>query len=964
MTTCDTGRAKAQGVDTARGWIRLLALAAAAALWMSGCGGGGSGGDGGAAPPAGGVTLSGTVTVQALSRVDSDTNDPDAPVTRNDDPASAQVLDAPAVLGGHVAAPGSLSSRFGPDGDPFDVFRVDLAAGQRVRLEFLASTSRDFDLGLFDLDGELVDASTSPISAIETVTAPADGGYFVVVQAFAGEGNYRLVVPPAPVTGARSDERSDAGDPSPTRLDGSAVSRRATDDGGRRAPAAAVLPDAFIVRPAQTASDDALPLSGRVERDAARALAAEMLAAGFEPASTSAAQAARRDVVVGRGADGAPGEAALAAGVEQRWRLPPERREQALRALGLPPEARARLHAPEDRDVTFDARWQALMVAKRLMQHPAVEAATPDLWLQTQASNDPLRPFQWAHDRMAVAEAWRETRGGRSPDPVIVAVVDTGVFLAHEDLRDRLVSGYDFISDPERARDGDGIDPNPDDPGDSPRPGESSWHGTHVAGIVAATADNALGVAGIAPEAQVMPVRVLGVGGGTLFDVLQGIRFAAGLPNDSGTLPPQAADIINLSLGGGVADPVSEALFREVAARNIVVVAAAGNFARGEVEFPARYDDVFAVGASDARGQRAPYSNFGAGLDLLAPGGDLRQTVDGASGGVVSTLVDDRSGTRRSDYGWYQGTSMAAPALAGVLALGRAIKPDLSPAEVRTLLESGALTNADVRTDASGWGELDAFVAVSRIRALASGEPLPNRLVASAALVDFGPVEVSRTLRLRNPGATGPVTFSVSADWLTVSPLAVDARGLGDYQLRVNRSLLAPDSRVETEVTFSQPDTTPVTVRVRAERSATTLNDSVGRAYVLLLDEQAEVVDAVAIATSSGRASFEFRDVAPGRYRLVAGTDMNGDLFICDPFEACGAYPTGSLPEAFDVTGDRANLDFTVGFVPSLLSGASEPSTDAGADSRDRGLWRPPTDRQMRAEGATRRLWPGHVGVR
>ncbi|MFN4263714.1 MAG: S8 family serine peptidase [Thioalkalivibrionaceae bacterium] len=1021
-----------EGAANRRSWRRFrsgplpivgLCLLALSLAGLTACGGGG--GDTAAPPPEPQPqpeplpqpepqpdprpgTISGELAVQALNRVDLDTNDPDAPAVRNNSSANAQPLDAPSIVGGHLAAPGSRDSRFGADGDPIDAFRVELTANQRVRLEFDATSSRDFDLFLADAAGRVIELSDSGDSPVEEIIVPQSGSFFIVAAAFSGSGNYRLTVGTGGV-GATGDAQrssdSDGDDRSATdamgisqhgsgyRVDGGSVS---LTDGGAASTFGQVIPGAFIVRPAIAeplpaamhadpsavgssaqsdggVNDGGLKNPQRVSQ-AAAVVASQMLAMGFEAASASAREAAvlaRSNVASDSGRPGSASawrsadHANLSSfAVEQRWVLPADRRAQALSVLGLELTSIGE-RIGTDAGLWFDEFWQARQIAKRLMGLPAIAAVTPDVMLQTLATNDPLRQFQWAHDRMAVSEAWTVTRGGRSGRPVIVAVVDTGVFLAHEDLQGRLTPGFDFVSDVVRARDGDGIDPDPDDPGDSPRRGESSWHGTHVAGIVAANANNGRGVAGIAPEVLVMPLRALGAGGGSLFDVLQAIRFAAGLPNDSGQLPQQIADVVNLSLGGGVADPVSAALFRDLAARNVLVVAAAGNFARSPVEFPAAYDDVFAVGASDALGGRAPYSNFGSQLDLVAPGGDLRQTVNGAPGGVVSTLVDDRSGERRSDYAWYQGTSMAAPAFAAVLALGRSIKGDLSPAEVRALLASGAFTNSSRRSDELGFGELDALQGVTSVLALARGEPLPNRLSVSSTVIDFGSTEVVRTLIVRNPGAIGRANVSIepAVPWLSVRPLSLDDLGRGEYELRVDRSQISAGDRVATQVLASQPGTEPAVVRVLAERANTTLRDSVGRAYVLLVDSHDEIVDQAVVSTfQQNRGRFEFSNVPPGRYRLVAGTDMNGDFFICDPFEACGAYPTGSLPESFTVDGDRSDLDFSVGFD---VSGALNSSmVDVDAEPGRRSLARPRVGQEQprRLDDAgdrSRALWPG-----
>jgi serine protease len=507
--------------------------------------------------------------------------------------------------------------------------------------------------------------------------------------------------------------------------------------------------------------------------------------------------------------------------------------------------------------------------------------------------------------------------------PVVVAVVDTGVFLDHEDLRTRLLSGYDFV----RMR------PGGDDPGDSRRRGESSWHGTHVAGIAAATTDNGIGIAGVSWGAEILPVRVLGEGGGTVYTVLQGVRWAAGLENDSGTVPTRPADVINLSLGGGGFAPAEQALFQEIAARGILVVAAAGNSA-SEVTFPAAYEGVFAVGATDAGAERAYYSSGGDLLDLVAPGGDLRfdRTGDGYPDGILSSVVDDLSGTRRSAYGFKQGTSMAAPMVSGVFALARSLNASLDANALRGLLEAGRLAD-DLGPPgwdrATGWGQINAARMVEAVVQDGSLPPPPPSVSVLPRSLEFGFTlsSLEFVLRAGLGGGARVLEIQGSAPWLEVAPTAVDALGLGAYRATLRRDALA-DGTYASALTVRFEGLPDLVIPVSAQVVTPDLaSDSVGRIYVLLEDARGIPLAERALEPENGRYRFRFEGVAPGRYRLFGGSDMNGDFFICDPGEACGAYPTISLLEWFEVDGDRSDLDFSVGFRPFARS-ALEASVD------------------------------------
>ncbi|HEY7776303.1 MAG TPA: S8 family serine peptidase, partial [Kineobactrum sp.] len=175
-------------------------------------------------------------------------------------------------------------------------------------------------------------------------------------------------------------------------------------------------------------------------------------------------------------------------------------------------------------------RWETLLSIKSMRGAAGVRHAEPNYRLRpTFEPDDSVLPLQWHYPLVALPAAWDTTTGDSS---VIVAVVDTGILSGHPDLAGQWVAGYDFVRDPTVAADGDGIDPNPEDPGSTGNPAASSFHGTHVAGTIAAAGNNRIGVAGTAWNSRVMPLRGLGNDGGTSYDVAQAVRFAAGLPND------------------------------------------------------------------------------------------------------------------------------------------------------------------------------------------------------------------------------------------------------------------------------------------------------------------------------------------------------------------------------------------------------------------------------------------------
>ncbi|MCC3302096.1 S8 family serine peptidase [Arthrobacter sp. zg-Y895] len=341
---------------------------------------------------------------------------------------------------------------------------------------------------------------------------------------------------------------------------------------------------------------------------------------------------------------------------------------------------------------------ESTAVVAALADNPEVEYVEPDVLL-TAASvdpNDPYYPDQWdLWEPLAganVAAAWEATRG----EGQIVAVVDTGI-TDHSDLNAQMLPGYDLISDAAQARDGDGRDSNAQDEGDWHDPGRcgltyserSSWHGTHVAGTVAATSNNGKGVSGVAPLAKIVPVRVLGECGGWMSDITDGIIWAAGgsLPNVP--VNPHPARIINVSIGGNnTCSKTSQAAMDYAKSRDAIVIVAAGNNNRPvSTSQPANCQNVLAVGATGRDGTRAPYSNHGPGIDIMAPGGN---TSKSPGGGIVSTLNDGGQAPENEAYAYYQGTSMAAPHVAGAVALMLSADGALTAAEIESRLTTTA----------------------------------------------------------------------------------------------------------------------------------------------------------------------------------------------------------------------------------------------------------------------------------
>jgi serine protease len=342
------------------------------------------------------------------------------------------------------------------------------------------------------------------------------------------------------------------------------------------------------------------------------------------------------------------------------------------------------------------------------------------------APNDPLLAQQWALtdtvSGIGAEAAWGIATG--LPD-MTIAVIDTGI-LPHPDLDGRVLPGYDFIADPAVARDGDGRDADPRDEGDWNDAGEcggmpaqaSFWHGTFVAGLIGANADNGIGIAGVNWRSRILPVRALGKCGGTMDDVLAAMMWAAGVPIDGVPVNTTPARIINMSLGGyGACDNAVQEAVDTALAQGAMVVVSAGNASDLAANYaPGNCGGVINVGAIGRGGDLASYSNFGGRVDLMAPGGDIDAAGDDA-GFMVSTANDGTTVPVNPAYAEGVGTSFSAPLVSGTLSLMLARNVNLTPGRALSILTGstrdfigGTRCNAP---SVCGTGLLDAGIAVA-----------------------------------------------------------------------------------------------------------------------------------------------------------------------------------------------------------------------------------------------------------
>ena len=414
----------------------------------------------------------------------------------------------------------------------------------------------------------------------------------------------------------------------------------------------------------------------------------------------------------------------------------------------------------------------------------SIIAVEPDIRVSAaSAPSDPGFPSQWdmsdagagaADYSVHAPGAWEITTGSSA---LTIAVLDTGI-TTHSEFSGRIVAGYDFVSNSYQANDGSGRDGNPSDPGDWVTSAEatknggpffgckieaSSWHGTHVAGTIGATGNNAAGIAGLNWESNIQPVRVLGKCGGVLSDTADAIRWAAGGSVSGVTVNATPARIINISLGGSGSCPsyMQDAINDARSLGSIVVVAAGNDNKDVSRATPANCSGVISVAATGRNGKRASYSNYGSLIDIAAPGGNSR--IDP---GILSTLNSGAQGPSAESYASYQGTSMATPHVAGVLSLLLSLNNALTESQIRALLSSTSTpfptdsgSNPCTTTNMCGAGIINATAL------LAAGEG------PSEQTIDF-PSIAARNLG-DPPFAPGASSTSGLAVTYAVSPSSV-----------------------------------------------------------------------------------------------------------------------------------------------------------------------------------------------
>ena len=472
---------------------------------------------------------------------------------------------------------------------------------------------------------------------------------------------------------------------------------------------------------------------------------------------------------------------------------------------------------------------------RRLRLHPDVSDVEPDVRIRRLAvPNDPDFQYQWHLQSPSVftvgtnaPAAWDITTGRAQG---VVAVLDVGVRPSHPELAGKLLPGYDFVSDTTFANDGNGRDADPSDPGDwvstadtlnpafrSCGTEDSSWHGTFIAGQVAALTNNGVGIAGIDWQGKVLPVRIAGKCGALLSDLLDGIRWAAGLSVAGVPANPTPARVLNLSFGGDAACTSSyQAVIDEIGAVGALLVVAGGNSA-GVPARPADCRGVLAVGAVQEDGRKAFYADLGPAIGITAPGG---------TGNLAIYSLDNSGRTVPGidTYGLKAGTSFSSPLAAATASLMLAVNPALTPAQLVDAIKASARPH----------------VAVAGSSACSASNP--EICNCTTATCGAGLLDTAAAVQAVNPGAV-PVA--------AVRPVVAPAAGAsivldGSQSIPSNGSTLVGYQWVQT-----QGPSVPITNATSARASVQLPGDAASFTFRLVVTDSAGRTDDALVSTNS-----------------------------------------------------------------------------------------------------------------
>jgi serine protease len=597
-----------------------------------------------------------------------------------------------------------------------------------------------------------------------------------------------------------------------------------------------------------------------------------------------------------------------------------------------------RLSGPERISLSSEALVdRTLREIERLNALPYVQYAQPNyLYRPLAIPGDQYYHFQWHYPLIKWDLIWDDPSISRLHE-VTVAVIDTGIARSdgtksgddHDDFGGSGVSPfvdeYDFISRTSMSLDEDGYDDDASDPGDNSDGSLASFHGTHVTGTIGAYSGNgAIGIAGIAGRSsagvsvRIMPLRVLGFGGGATDDIVEAIRYAARIDNLSGALPSAQADIINMSLGGISLDTDLRDAIDEAHSRDIVIIAAAGNNATGVPVYPAAFTNVISVSAVDIGAEIAPYSSYGSTIDIAAPGGSFSFDLnfDNYVDGILSTYTEKIGGNsyRMDLYAFQQGTSMAAAHVSGLAALIKAANTGLSADSIRSRIENTAIDLGQPgRDDLYGYGLINVQAAVSN----ETGDtpllfPMPKKVMLQGE-------NPSAAFVLKNIGSGPPISITSifksdphASAWLDIVHPTLPSSTELEVTLSANTQfypwIMDGNTHHEMLTIRSSAGTEYVYVLYNSNGFTGTVPEDIGPVYVVAINVETLLIDYFDIANDDNEYQYRISPITTGTYIIGASTDHDSDLTLFEDEDYYGLYTS---PEQILPVDVRAGLRVT-----------------------------------------------------
>ncbi len=566
---------------------------------------------------------------------------------------------------------------------------------------------------------------------------------------------------------------------------------------------------------------------------------------------------------------------------------------------------------------------KTLQEIERLNTLPDVEYAQPNyIYKPLFTPNDDLytQDLMWNYPLILLDHVWNDIPAVDDVSSIVVAVIDTGIVRSngtksgsvHPDLTGIFVDEYDFISDTSISLDGDGRDADATDVGDNGA--YSSFHGTHVAGTIGALTNNSIGVAGVAggkgSGVRIMPLRVLGAGGGITTDIAAAVRYAAGDTVGSVT-PSKQADVINMSLGSTANDPTLASAISYAASQGVVIAAAAGNDGTSSKYYPAAYPEVISVSAATIGADITGYSNYGSTIEIAAPGGSFTYDLnfDTYPDGVWSTLADYSGFGSVYDvvgkygdgiYALSQGTSMATPHVTAAAALVKAANAGLTASTIRqTLRDSAIELGIAGKDDYYGYGLLNTYAAVTS--AIVGVDPKQTLFPFPKTLKFEGTNPASQSAVLKNIANSNSIAVTVTKDqgasWVSFSQSGtVNSTGM-TITVSVDTSGIADGSTHTERLNISWSDgsndyTEYVYILYNSIGFAGGAAD-VGDVYVVAIDyyDTSDEVQYYVVTNSDQSYTYSLTDLPTGTYIIGASTDRNNDGYIFEREDTYGFYP-------------------------------------------------------------------------